>query len=71
MLESDCRRGNFCIGARPAPGTPVRKVQPGEGMALTIPAGQPGPKLCTAGPADSFRLLFRDGREWRPLTPEL
>ena len=22
-------------------------------------------------PEESFRLLFRDGREWRPLVPEL
>ena len=25
----------------------------------------------TDGPEESFRLLFRDGREWRPLVPEL
>ncbi len=121
------------------PDTLVLKVQPDEGMELTIQAKQPGPKLCmgglslnfryselpggesfeayerllldamlgdqtlfirsdviaeswklftpvlenwgeqcplavyepgTDGPEESFRLLFRDGREWRPLVPE-
>ena len=45
------------------PDTLVLKVQPNEGMELTIQAKQPGPKLCMGGVTMSFRYSDLPGGE--------